>query len=194
MSFFARALLACRPSSLLFLAASRPSSLGQRRPWSAALAADFAAALRRGFAAVVVAVAAAFFLVVSCLVACAWSWAPTNSSAAAATREIRFMELPPEVGFVIREQLVLVDRGRVVVSSDRFLNPRSGIWPKRPWHSGGASHASTSSRSASPARRSADLDRDQRGRRAQTTSAARPKPTHHAQRSRPACRTPAADR
>jgi len=34
--------------------------------------------------------------VVSCAVVCAWSEAPANSTSAAATREIRFMRLPPE--------------------------------------------------------------------------------------------------
>ena len=34
--------------------------------------------------------------VVSCAAVCAWSEAPANSTSAAATREMRFMRLPPE--------------------------------------------------------------------------------------------------
>jgi hypothetical protein len=84
----------------------------------AALSAVFAAvvAFTAALSAVLadVAAAAVAFLVVSFLAAdCAWSWAPANSSAAAARREMRFMVNPPE-GWGLY-QLALVDRERAAL-------------------------------------------------------------------------------
>jgi len=46
--------------------------------------------------ALCVAVFAALWVVSCAVVPCAWSEAPANSTSAAATREMRFMRLPPE--------------------------------------------------------------------------------------------------